>query len=383
MCLIIETKKEITIPRFVMEDMFERNNDGFGFMYVRNGHSYGEKYHSSDLDLLYNTYLRLKDCEPFIHLRMKTHGDISEENSHPYNCGSGVWLMHNGVMGECQGDDKSKSDTWYFANEYLRPMFEQVMDVSAFIRTRGFKELVTRFIGSNNRIVLADRVGTLRFNPSSWHTITNEQTKCVGMRVSNTYAWSLYKKSEPVSYGKYEPAYHRQRTTIPGNSSPTRLPSKEGDPAGSFRDLQDELWLYNGTGWIKSYNGIGFIGSQGATQNPPTFPSNNESGSKSNIIVLGNGTSSEPNKTDSSPPWNEDELADDVLDQIETERAEKVSPELNEEWREMYFEWLCDQFQELDYKEIYRRVKEQPDEAADFIALHLEKTINHDLIDQP
>lgn len=383
MCLIIETKREITIPKFVMEDMFQRNNDGFGFMYVRNGHSYGEKFHSSDLDLLYSAYLRLQEYNPFIHLRMKTHGDINEEMSHPYDCGYGVWLMHNGVMGECQGDDKTKSDTWYFANEYLRPIFANSVDVSELIRTEGFQRLITRFIGSNNRIVLTDRLGSVKFNPSSWHTIDNPDTECVGMKVSNTYAWDLWKqkkKHEVIHYPASNGEWHsRRRRSISGNTSPCRNESKPGDPAGSFRDLQDRLWLFNGKGWVLSDN-FGFIGSQEATLSPPTCPSNNESASSSSIIVIENGKSDAASSKQqsataaTSPPWDPEWSIDP--DSLEVEYQDKEEGDPDSLWREMYLDWLNESYSELDYREIYKRCKEQPDEAADFIALVLDKTIN-------
>lgn len=378
MCLIIETQKEIHIPKFVMEDMFKRNDDGFGFMYIRNGHAVGEKFHSNKLEELYDRYLELREFSPFIHLRMKTHGEINEEMSHPYYCGKGVWLMHNGVLGECQGDDKTKSDTWYFANDYLRPMFENSKDASELIRSRGFKELVTRFIGGNNRIVLADRLGTLRFNPTSWHTISNEETQCVGMRVSNTYAWELHRPKAKVTH-HYGGDGTRTRTTVPTTTSPCRLPSHAGDPAGSFRDLNDRLWILNGQAgvWILASSLIG-TGSEGVPQSHPTFPSNNASGSSGNIIVRENGKSNESASNDCFPHTQ-------TLEAEFTEEADDGVPkaaEMDEAWRECYWEWLSEQWQELDYAEIYKRVKEMPDEAADFIALFFEKTLNHDVIDK-
>jgi hypothetical protein len=371
MCLIIETKKDITIPKFVMEDMFQKNNDGFGFMFIKDGVVNGVKYHSDDLDLLYSQYLALQEFEPFIHLRMKTHGDVNQENAHPYDCGNGVWLMHNGVMHECQGPDKSKSDTWYFANEYLRPMLDQVMDIPVFLRSRGFQALVASFIGSGNRIVIADSNGTMRYNPDTWHVIKNEDTECVGMRVSNTYAWSMHSPRRvhtPVTY-------HGNSTYLSGHNSPTRLPSKPNDPVGSFRDLTDNLWIYNAhrSGWLRADSVLS--GGQEATQSPPTSARVNESDSSKNIIVIGNEKSSASSKNVLTPPWSDDDLA---LINSEDKKAKNTD---DENWKELYLEWLVDTFTGMDYPEIYKRCKEQPDEAADFIALYMEVKIDHNAIE--
>ncbi len=401
MCLIIETRKDIVIPKFVMKDMYEKNNDGYGFMYVRNGHAQGVKSHGKTLDELYETYLELKEFEPYIHLRMKTHGDINEEMAHPYYCGNGIWLMHNGVLSELQGEDKTKSDTWYFAENYLKPLFAQAKDPIALLSTPAFQCMVTKFIGSGNRIVLLDRVvGGLRFNDSSWHTIINEDTKCVGMKVSNTYAWTLYEKPRvhvPVDYGYG--SYGRTRSWKPGRDASNdsyqgvttlmgKKPSLKGDPAGSFRDSQGILWLYTGSGWMMdarykqlypTEHAAQYLnkvdGGKEATQPHPTLVKTERSDSSNNGTLLESVKSNVSLESErpkypviSVHPYDEPDYDEELEDGYPSRLSEDEIEEIN---LDIYQETLFDEWQKFDYQGICEHVLEDPEGAADLIALAL------------
>lgn len=200
MCLIIETKKDIPLSDKLLLEFVNRNDDGFGFMYIKDNKLEVEKHVDKPKELLIERYQALKDYEPMIHLRMKTHGLIDHENTHPYPCGNGIWLMHNGVFSAGNSWDTSKSDTWHFIDRIIKPMFEWG-NPHKMIRTPFFQALMERMVGANNRLVFGDRGGFVIINKQAWHTITEPTTEAVGLLVSNTYAWSQNAFIPKKSYG--------------------------------------------------------------------------------------------------------------------------------------------------------------------------------------
>ena len=391
MCLIIETKKEIEIPKFVLDDMSVKNDDGFGFMYRdEKGVIHGPKFHCKKEDqakLLYDMYLKYKEFNPYIHLRWRTHGDINTEQSHPFYCGFETWLMHNGTM-SCQGDDKTKSDTWYLANEYLKPIFEQAKDVGKLIQTAAFQRMLWEFIGAGNRIVLMHPKVTIKMG--SWHTIDNEETKCVGIKVSNTYAWGMhtkkkkydlteFRKNSPVEYGShsyggvhwpnqagnFNHTYNfNKKQQEEKRTPPMGYVTKAGDPEGSFRDEHDRLWVYYRFGWILKTSldrleGIVDIKerevqeSKEVTRRPP--PSLNDCVSPSNENI---GKQS-PNKKGQKKVSQKQQPSLDLENEEDDEERLAL---------DIYYDWLSDEWSQLTNLEILERVKNEPLEAADLIS---------------
>lgn len=391
MCLIVETQKEIVIPRKVMDDMYERNDDGYGFMYIRNGHTIGEKFQGKSNEELYEKYLELKEFSPYIHLRMKTHGDINTEQSHPFYCGHGIWMMHNGVLNDTQGEDKTKSDTWYFANEYLKPVFDHSKNATELLMDKAFQGFINKFIGHGNRVVfIAPGMSGLRFNSSSWHTITNDETKCVGMIVSNTYAWSMHTKSKPPSHsvsrvhysnGNYYGSYldkdfddhwtkNRSKIIVPPGMSKSE--SKPNDPPGSFRDSNGILWVYTGRGWMvadkfyelypekkgtaKIYEG------QEATLSHPT-------------LLIGQSDSVKTNEKGFKKSGIERAkeklnvyLTSEQEPQVLKQPSSIDDSEEDAYAMDAYVDWLYGQWKMKSYEDIIESVLDEPEEAADLIA---------------
>lgn len=218
MCLIIQAEPGIEISRELMDDFASRNNDGFGVMWVENNKIHAEKFGPTEMDRLYPMYEQLKDKLHFIHLRMRTHGDVSAEMAHPYYCGFGIWLMHNGILPTKPEHAKEKSDTWHFINDILKPLFASSKNPHSLLRTEFFADILNRYIGSNNRIVLGDRGGFVIFNSKGWHEIDNSKTGAVGLLVSNTYAWSAQSYGKTYSYSTSGVTY----VTKKDDAAPTR-----------------------------------------------------------------------------------------------------------------------------------------------------------------
>jgi hypothetical protein len=189
MCLLVT--QSATSPQLTakwLTDFHESNADGVGVMYVENGELIVEKLlpkNPSDLITFYHAHIEGRDCA--FHLRMKTHGHIDMENCHPYEVlnkqehGIDLWLMHNGVLHTDNKADITKSDTWHYIRDYLRPMLNNNPD---FAFHPAFAELIGEHIGTGNKFVLMDNLGR--------QVIINEEQGVYwgGRWLSNTYAWS-------------------------------------------------------------------------------------------------------------------------------------------------------------------------------------------------
>src|SRR5580692_4611048 len=97
MCLIIRSKKEINIILELMKEWYASNDDGWGMMWIQD--NVLQTHRSMEgIEILWDKYNEVKEYEPIIHLRQRTHGDHSVDNCHPFDCGFGIHLMHNGIL---------------------------------------------------------------------------------------------------------------------------------------------------------------------------------------------------------------------------------------------------------------------------------------------
>jgi hypothetical protein len=118
---------------------------------------------------------------------MRTHGDIDLDNCHPYEVlnrlehGIDLWLMHNGILSTGNKADESKSDTWHYIEDYLKPLLSANPD---FAFHPSFSEIVGDHIGSSNKFILMDNEGR--------QAVINHGSGVhwAGLWLSNTYAWS-------------------------------------------------------------------------------------------------------------------------------------------------------------------------------------------------
>jgi len=189
MCLLItQTNKTPVLHTDWLEDFYSFNSDGVGVMYVDKGNIVIKKLlPKTDQDLVnfYNQNIKGKNCA--WHLRMRTHGNIDLDNCHPYPVlnkkehGLDMWLMHNGILSTGNKANPSKSDTWHYINDYLKPMLCKNPD---FAFHPAFKLIVADHIGKSNKFVLMDGAGRMA-------TINKDSgVYWSGMWLSNTYAWS-------------------------------------------------------------------------------------------------------------------------------------------------------------------------------------------------
>jgi hypothetical protein len=254
MCLIIHAEPRFDISQDLMDDFSAKNDDGFGVMWIENNRINAEKFGPTEMDKLWPTYQRLKNTDHFIHLRMRTHGDTNAAMAHPYYCGYGIWLMHNGILNDVQGADKSKSDTWYFIQDILNPLFKSAANPHEFMRSKAFATLLQKFLGHGNRVVMGDRGGWVLFNTPSWHPIDNDLTGVKGMLVSNQYAWSADRYGKPSRTTWYQGGTQSPlplaRTTTGQEKKPTGTSGMNKESQSLFDKAIKDTFYPLGRDWF-------------------------------------------------------------------------------------------------------------------------------------
>lgn len=161
MCIAILSQQGITIPKEHLEQSFRINDDGAGFMYAENDTLFIEKGFI-DFDSFYAAYKPHEEKPIAVHFRITTHGDTDVANTHPFRVGANLAFIHNGIINAVDRPDKTKSDTYWFNQKILVPVYKRD---SRFIFKEHFKELVKEYIGHSKLVFL---------NNKGHHTIVNE-----------------------------------------------------------------------------------------------------------------------------------------------------------------------------------------------------------------
>lgn len=250
MCLLItQSTQSARLSDEWLEDFYDYNSDGVGVMYAQNDQLVIEKVlpkNHQQFIAFYREHIEGKNCA--FHLRMRTHGAIDLDNCHPYEVlnrkehGLDLWLMHNGVLATGNARDLTKSDTWHYIRDFLRPMLAHNPD---FAFSDSFAKIVGTHIGSSNKFVLMDNAGRMA-------TINRDSgVFWAGLWLSNTYAWSASKNTskKPVNSRKTICKHAKEKPTRStysgyyGNRTPIGyLPSYYEDEDTYCDQLEYEVW---------------------------------------------------------------------------------------------------------------------------------------------
>ena len=162
MCIIISSEAGKIVPKENLVQSFKSNDDGAGFMYAENDELFIEKGFM-DFESFWEAYKPHQEKATVLHFRITTHGDSDEENTHPFRVGKGLAFAHNGVIHAVDRPDKTKSDTFWFNQKILVPIYKRD---SRFIFKDHFKELIKEYIGFSKLVFL---------NNKGHSTIINEE----------------------------------------------------------------------------------------------------------------------------------------------------------------------------------------------------------------
>lgn len=239
MCLLINKKAGYVFSHEWLEDFYSHNKDGIGVMWAENGEIHIAKTVPSSLQELlefHDEHIGAKACS--IHFRMRTHGDTDLTNCHPYEVlgdetGYPIYMMHNGVLQRGNSWDTTKSDTWHYINDIIRPAL--LADPTQFMAP-WFKTLIEDNIGRGNKFVLMDMHG---------NTVTLNESAGVqweGNWMSNTYAWDARKAGALPPVPAYNYGGHRNYglgvgyEIIDDWDAPVKKPAPTINPAVDYSD---------------------------------------------------------------------------------------------------------------------------------------------------
>ena len=198
MCLLHSHPADTQFDEADIADFYKHNPDGVGVMWAQDNSLYVKKElpaNATDAWKFYQNYCQGKEC--YVHWRMKTHGLIDITNCHPYDVfGDGetmpISLMHNGILSIGNEGDVTKSDTWHYVENYLKPLLK---DYPAMFNNPTLIKLLEEHIGHGNRFIMLNHLGDV--------AIVNEADFVTykGAKLSNTYAWSSEKGG--FGFGNY------------------------------------------------------------------------------------------------------------------------------------------------------------------------------------
>jgi hypothetical protein len=153
MCLVIHKPRDVELPQTLLDSAADYNPHGYGLMaFGADGELQVKRSvqtHKRELRALYREF---RDHECVIHLRYGTSGAVDGPNTHPHEITPRLYLAHNGTV-NLPRHEPSRSDTWHFVNDYLRPVLSRRPELlyDAF-----FEELLTTWCGPHNKFVFMD-----------------------------------------------------------------------------------------------------------------------------------------------------------------------------------------------------------------------------------
>lgn len=194
MCLILLKPAGMRLPRMLFKNVFEKNKDGFGFMYYDTEQQkiVWEKIVTDNWEAHYDLYLPHEAHEICLHWRYGTHGTKDFENAHPHVVKDGeLMLMHNGVISGYGGYNvkDSASDTVEFLDKTLRPICDENLDTASIVANKGFRHLLGKAVGDSNKLMLLTRQGFTMIN-QFFITADTYIPEMRGLLFSNNYAWN-------------------------------------------------------------------------------------------------------------------------------------------------------------------------------------------------
>ena len=196
MCILIHHLPETNFEFGHIQDFYSKNSDGFGATVKKPDGTVKIIKTVGKLDEVYEMYVNeVKGYEAIIHFRMKTHGDIDLINCHPYQVTDNLWMAHNGILSTGNTADTTKSDTWHYIQNFLKPLLERDHNL---IHQPAFQKLIESHIGYSNKFGFMDNEGRVVI------LNRNSGVEHFGAWLSNTYAWS------PSKWGYYTASYGNQ-----------------------------------------------------------------------------------------------------------------------------------------------------------------------------
>ena len=160
MCIAIYKPADKILSQETLNECYDSNPDGAGFMYAQDKKLHIEKGFFS-YDSFYKAYKEHEHKQAVIHFRIKTHGKIDTTNCHPFAVNNAIGFVHNGIISGF--GDANHSDTIGFNQSILQPLVSKWGNLALF--QDPIIDLIEGRIGYS-KLVFLDRHGN--------HKIMNE-----------------------------------------------------------------------------------------------------------------------------------------------------------------------------------------------------------------
>lgn len=185
MCIAIAKPANTNIDKSIFLNCWNANSDGAGFMYPENNKVEVKKGFMT-FDEFWDAYQIVGQRPAAIHFRIKTHGETTPENTHPFIISENLAFIHNGIINDLETINKDMSDTWHFNEEILKPLYTD--DGQFYIRKHNVK-LIRKFIGQSKLVFMNSKgqMSIINTQMGEWEN---------GVWYSN----SSYKERKPVVY---------------------------------------------------------------------------------------------------------------------------------------------------------------------------------------
>lgn len=159
MCVAIYKPEKQRLRYADMRDCWIRNNDGMGFAAAIEGHLVVH-HELTNFETFWKALKDVREYPCIVHFRWATHGNIDQENTHPFvlNHGS-IAMAHNGIISEfcstyntCQ----ESSDTKLFVKKVLQPLLHKNPEL---LYHEAFQNIMEMAIGIGNKLAFLDAEG--------------------------------------------------------------------------------------------------------------------------------------------------------------------------------------------------------------------------------
>lgn len=245
MCVIVYKPAGISVGMDILRRCWERNSDGAGIMFPRDGKLIVAKGFMAWRP--FKKYVkRMGDntlCNTPIafHFRIATHGSIGPDNCHPFTVNDNIAMMHNGIMSNVNIDDGSdKSDSEAFVEQYVSA-FSNIM-ISNLREGTALNDLYKAYIKSS-KLLFMDSEGDV--------AIVNRHLGYDGKGVGQEGVWFSNRTWQPTTVVNYGGAgYTPNRSGFLTGYTPSRSGFLSGNkpvnmyPRGNgiLSPLPDEMY---------------------------------------------------------------------------------------------------------------------------------------------
>lgn len=250
MCIIVVKEKDKNLPKLdYLQNCFDNNPDGMGFMYTDKGKVIIDKGYMTYKNFLkhYNKlckkYNDFKNKSLIMHFRIGTAGANSKQNTHPYPITDNKKLLHktylktdlgiahNGIISQYNPPKNIKdiNDTQNFIMNYLYPVYSNWHDFYKNYRFREGLEDIT-----NSKLAFLDKNDTIKL-------VGDYEEDENGIKYSNgNYKPFIYSYSRYFTDPKYDDTDYAYNYSYDLQLEPNwyfSIDKKEMELVGTDRDI--------------------------------------------------------------------------------------------------------------------------------------------------